>query len=177
MDGKIKYVVIIVAFIILTILGYFLSPKDEIVEPTKNEENHDDIFVHIEGQVQKPGLMKVKYGTRLYELIEEAGGETEDADLSRVNLSSILSDEQKVVIPAKVVVIEENGEVQGNGLININTANLETLMKLDGVGEGTAKKIIQYREENGYFSSIEELKNVSGIGENKFNGLKDEITI
>ena len=124
--------------------------------------------------MKQPGLIKVKYGTRIYELIEQAGGETENADLSRVNLASIVNDEQKVVIPDKIVQTEENEE---DTIININTASKEKLMKLDGVGEGTAKKIIQYRQENGYFNTIEELKNVPGIGESKFNRLKDAITI
>ena len=176
-ESKIKYLLIFVGFIILTILGYFLMPTDEIVQPESEKEENDYIFVHIEGQVNNPGLLKVEYGTRLYELIEKAGGETENADLSRVNLASILNDEQKVLIPAKIVLSEDqNAEAEGS-LVNINTASKEKLMTLSGIGEGTAEKIIKYRQDKGYFNTIEELKNVSGIGENKFNGLKEDITI
>lgn len=178
MDSKFKYFLMIIGFVVLTIVGYFIMPKNDVLEVDSENETKDNIFVHIEGEVNNPGLIEIKYGTRLYELIEKAGGETENADLSRVNLSSILSDEQKVMVPAKVV-ISSNSEVNEteDSLININTASKESLMRLDGIGEGTAKKIIKYREDNGYFNEIEDLKKVSGIGENKFNGLKDNITI
>lgn len=170
-----KSVLMVAAFIVLGILGYFLLPKDEIVVKENEVEEEEFIFVHIEGCVNDPGLIKTKYGTRLFELIEEAGGETEEADLTRVNLASIVSDEQKVFIPAKVVLEEELEE--SSPIININTASKEKLMSLNGVGEGTAEKIIKYREQNGYFNTIEDLMNVSGIGESKFNGLKDDITV
>lgn len=179
MNNKVKCAFALGAFIILTILGFFLLPKDEIVikssESDSEEVEEDFIYVHIEGCVNKTGLIKVKYGTRLYELIEEAGGTTVDADLSRVNLASIVSDEQKVVIPAKVI-FEEGAEKEGT-LVNINTANKEKLTSLSGIGESTAEKIIKYREEKGYFNTIEDLMNVPGIGESKFNGLKDDITV
>lgn len=178
MNNKAKYLLIFGGFIILSILGYFLLPKDEIIEPIRTEANEEYIFVHIEGQVNHPGLIKVKYGTRLYELIEEAGGETEEADLTRINLASVLNDEQKVVIPAKVTISIDAEEKEEEGaLININTASKEKLMTLDGIGEGTAEKIIKYRQDKGFFNVIEDLKNVSGIGESKFNALKDDITI
>ena len=172
-----KYVLITIAFVALCIVGYFVMPKNDTIEINNDNEVQDNIFIHIEGEVNNPGLIEVKYGTRLYELIEKAGGATENADTSRVNLSSILSDEQKVIIPSKIVVSNEKNQEEQDVLININTASIEKLMKLDGIGEGTAKKIIKYRDENGYFNVIDDLKKVSGIGENKFNGLKDDITI
>ena len=111
-------------------------------------------------------------------LNEEAGGETDEADLTRINLASIVSDEQKIFVPAKVVLDETNETgAEKTSIVNINTASKEKLMSLDGVGEGTAEKIIKYREQNGYFNTIEDLMNVSGIGESKFNGLKDDITV
>ena len=174
---NIKYILMAIAFAVLCIVGYFIMPNNDTIEINSENEVQNNIFVHIEGEVNNPGLIEVEYGTRLYELIEKAGGETENADTSRVNLSSILSDEQKVVIPSKVLISSEENQEDQDVLININTASMEKLMKLDGIGEGTAKKIIKYREENGYFNEIEDLKKVSGIGENKFNGLKDDITI
>ena len=111
-------------------------------------------------------------------MIEEAGGETDEADLTRINLASIVSDEQKIFVPAKVVLDETNETgAEKTSIVNINTASKEKLMSLDGVGEGTAEKIIKYREQNGYFNTIEDLMNVSGIGESKFSGLKDDITV
>lgn len=178
MNNKDKSALALGAFIILSILGYFLLPKDEIVIKESENVEEDFIFVHVEGAVNEPGLIKVKYGTRLYELIEQAGGETDEADVSRVNLASIVSDEQKVVIPAKVVVDENyDDEESESGIVNINTASKDRLTTLTGVGESTAEKIINYREENGYFNSIEDLMNVPGIGESKFNALKNDITV
>lgn len=104
-----------------------------------------------------------------------AGGETIDADLTRLNLAKILSDEEKIIVPKKVV-FEDNDEVESN-IVNINTADVQKLCTLSGIGKSTAEKIIEYRNENGYFNSIEDLMNVSGIGENKFNSIKDDITI
>ncbi len=180
MNNNLKYISVLVAFIILTILGYFLlkNNNENVIETNSIAE--DFIFVHIEGEVENPGLAKIKYGTRLYELIEEVGGATENADLSRINLSSIVSDEQKIVIPAKIIssISDESPENQNTetGLVNINTANKEKLMTLSGVGESTAEKIIKYRESNGYFNTIEDIMNVQGIGESKFNNIKDDIT-
>ena len=172
-----KSLLLVAAFIVLGILGYFLLPKDEIVIKENQNEEEEFIFVHSEGCVNNPGLIKTKYGTRLFELIEEAGGETDEADLTRINLASIVSDEQKIFVPAKVVLDETNETGAETSIVNINTASKEKLMSLDGVGEGTAEKIIKYREQNGYFNTIEDLMNVSGIGESKFNGLKDDITV
>lgn len=176
MNDKAKSVCALIAFVILTILGYFLLPKKEAITTVDNSILEDNIFVHIEGEIYSPGLKEVPYGTRIYELIELAGGETLDADLSRINLSIILSDEQKVVIPRKV----EEGQTTNDEtttIVNINTASKEKLMTLPGVGESTAMRIIKHREENGYYNIIEDLMNVSGIGESKFNNLKDNITV
>lgn len=175
MKDSTKYILLGVSFIILTIIGYFMMPKTEEVVVTSSDEVND-IYVHIDGQVKEPGLKKVKYGTRLYELIDIAGGETEDADLTRVNLATVLIDEQKIMIPAKIVASDDSSSEE-EGLVNINTASKERLMKLNGIGEGMAERIIKYRQDNGYFNTIDDLKNVSGIGENKFNGLKDDITV
>lgn len=175
MNNKVKCILALGAFIILSILGYLLLPKDEIVI-SKDEDVEDEfIFVHIEGCINNPGLVKVKYGTRLYELIDEAGGATDLADLSRINLASIVSDEQKIFIPEKVII--DNNAEDEISIININTASKEKLMRLNGIGESTAEKIIKYREDNGYFNVVEDLMNVPGIGESKFNNIKDDITV
>lgn len=177
MNNKVKYILVLGAFIILSILGYLLLPRDKIVI-SEMEETDEFIFVHVEGCVENPGLVKVKYGTRLYELIEEAGGETIEADLTRVNLASIVNDGQKIVIPAKISYDLENEESYTQGVVvNINTASKEKLMTLNGIGESTAEKIIKYREEVGAFNAVEDLMNVPSIGESKFNNIKDDITV
>ena len=90
-------------------------------------------------------------------------------------MAKILNDEEKIVVPKKIV-LEETKEVE-NGIVNINTADIEKLSTLSGIGKSTAEKIVKYREENGYFNSIEDIMNVSGIGESKFNSIKESITI
>ena len=177
--------------------GLFLKSKsyeeidlNDISDDTLVEEP-SYIYVHIDGAIVNPGIKKVEVGTRLFELINLSGGETKEADISRLNLASVLKDEQKIVVPYKIVEDKENltssnnvaisqansKEENSNLLININYANSEELQKLNGIGVSMANKIISYRDENGYFNSIEEIKNVSGIGEAKFNKIRENITI
>lgn len=140
--------------------------------------------------MQIHGIKQVEDGTRIFELVELAGGALDDADLSRVNLSSKLKDEQKITIPFKIIEEKNVQKTSSNKVnsnistnnnsqttININYASMTELTKLNGIGEAMAQKIINYRNEVGYFNSIEEIKNVSGIGEAKFNKIKDDITV
>ena len=138
----------------------------------KHEEVVDeDIFVHITGEVKNSGVVKMKKGSRLFEAIEEVGGFTEKADKEAINLAQILVDGYKYHIPNEnEVYYEEN-----TNKININTATKEDLMKIDGIGEKMAERIIKYRKKNGPFSNIEELKDISGIGENKFEMIKEYV--
>ena len=197
MNIKAKYILYVGAFIVLTLIGYNFLPRNEIVINTNdfekinnsgNKEKEDVIYVHIEGAINSPGIKVVSKNTRLYELIKIASGECKDADLSKLNLASILKDEQKVYVPYKIAneEIKLNKSSVDNALsneyiyenhININTASSKELQKLEGIGPAMAEKILKYREINGYFTSIEDLKNVSGIGEAKFNKIKDNITI
>lgn len=187
MNDKAKCIVALGAFVIFTFIGYKMLPKDEVVIEAGKEETASKIYVHIEGCVHSPGIKEVTYGTRLYELIEVAGGETVDADLSKVNLASILSDEQKIYIPEKIVFeeaetnnvslnVNSNSHNQQSVLVNINVATTDELKKLPGVGDAMAKRIIDFRENEGYFNSIEDIMNVEGIGEAKFNKIKENIT-
>lgn len=163
--------------------------KTEFDEQTK--DNEKKIFVYIVGAVNNPGVLEVAENSRLYEVINLASGETKDADLSLLNLASTVYDSQKIIVPFKdenqktykesINTTFKNENVEQNnsssGLININTATVSILTKLNGIGESTAKKIITYREENGNFKSIEEIKNVNGIGDSKYNAIKNDITI
>ena len=182
MIQKAKYIFVLGAFIILGIIGYFSLSKDEVViQTTQNSEVEEEkIYVHIEGCVHEPGLVIAPKGIRLYELIELAGGETDEADLSKINLASIVSDGQKVYIP-RIVIFDENENsitsISRSGIVNINTASITELQTLDGIGPSMAIKIIEYRESNGYFTQIEDIMKVSGIGEIKFNKIKEKITI
>ena len=153
------------------------------------------IAIHIIGQVQKPGLIYLNEGARIADAIEEAGGETKEADLSQVNLAYILQDGQKIYIPNKKEkittyiiqdvgnngVVEDNSNINlekgENKKVNINTANQTELDELPGIGDSIAQRIIDYREQNGSFKSIEELKEVKGIGDAKFEEIREHVTV
>jgi len=148
-----------------------------------------EISVYICGNVKSPGVVKVKEGTRLDEAIAMVGGVNEDADLTSVNLAYKLADEDMVYIPKKGEGLKGTSKaipgvntvksvtVNSFRKVNINTASESELDTLEGVGPATAKAIIQYRNQNGPFKSIEEIKNVKGIGDSKFNSIKDSITV
>jgi len=189
---KVKYILYLGAFILLLIIGNFFNKKDEVIIISNNEitsnsgdKNIDYIYVHIVGEINEPGIKSIPKGSRLFELINMAGGSTENADLSKVNLASVLKDEQKVYIPAIVLQSEHNGSSIDNinyssnfeSLINLNSCSKEELKKLDGIGDSMAQRILDYREKNGYFSSIEEIKKISGIGDAKFDKIRENITV
>ncbi len=171
----------------------------EIVE-NKTEEKTEDIdqvakiIVHVSGAVKQEGIVELEENSRVADAIELAGGVREDAYMKDVNLAELLEDGMKIYIPSKEEVEnqKESGNYVGNtntsnknttdkndlnSKVNINTATKEELDTLPGIGESTANKIINYREENGKFKSIEEIKEVSGIGDSKFEQIKDLIEI
>ena len=166
----------------------------------KGREGEENIiYIHIIGEVKNQGIIKLQSGQRIIDAIEKAGGVTEEADISKVNLAFILSDGQKVRIPnvndkdenviyvtdssgKNVILDAEMGVAIGNGganggKVNINTANQTELETLSGIGPSLAAKIIEHREKNGKFKSVEELKNVSGIGDAKFEGIRKQVVI
>lgn len=169
------------------------NENEEIVN--KVEEKITKIAVHIIGEVKKSGIIYLQEGARLIDAIEKAGGETDKADLTQVNLAYKLQDGEKILIPSKKekikeYIIAENGnnsskeEEKGfNNLkgeskkVNINTATQSELDSLPGIGPSTAQKIINYRKENGKFKKIEELQEIKGIGDAKFKEIKDKITV
>lgn len=168
-----------------------LQEQDIIIE--KSMENEDNITeklitVYISGEVNKPGIVNLSNDDRLATAVEMVGGTTENADLNSVNMAIKLQDEMHYIIPKIGDVIKENdskivdnntnqGEISKTSLININKATLEELDKLPGVGEATANKIVNHRNENGEFKSIDEIKNVNGIGDKKFEDIKNLICV
>ena len=164
-----------------------ISEENETTQETENQEEDNIIIVHVSGEVNNPGIIELKEGSRIADAIEKAGGSTEYADLSKINLAYEIKDGQKINIPSKQEIIEvyiqeeagENvleNEVK-NSKVNINTALQTELETLTGIGPSTALKIIDYREENGEFKSIEDIKNVPGIGESKFENIEEEICV
>ena len=156
--------------------------------------NSTEVTVYISGAVKTEGVVTMSSEDRLSDAIKVMGGIVEDADMNAINLAEKLVDGKHYVIPKQGEQIPvdvnagggstsgatqtagENAQGQG-GLVNINTATLEQLDTLPGVGEATANKIITYREDNGGFKSIEDLKNVKGIGDKKFEDMKSSICV
>lgn len=152
-------------------------------EPEKIE--NETIKVYVTGEVKNQGVIELEQGSRIVDAIEKAGGQTEEANLKNVNLAYELEDGQKIYIPNKS---EENtNEITDDGItgidskendtININKADEKELQELNGIGESLASSIIKYREDNGKFKNIEDLKNVPGIGESKFSNIKEKIKV
>ena len=144
--------------------------------------------VDVKGAVHKPGVYEFAVGDRVTDVIQKAGGLKEGADSKQVNMAQLVEDEMVVYIPkegeqiddTKQIVAEKSGNTEeghSNGIININKASSEELQELPGIGPSKATAIIQKREELSSFKTIEDLKEVSGIGDKTFEKLKDLITV
>lgn len=168
--------------------SYLEVSNEEAIQANIIEQENTKIVVHIIGQVINQGIVKLEEGARVIDAIEAAGGATKEANLEKVNLAYILEDGSKLYIPSINDKEDEEYSIISNTSgqkdtekktlrVNINTATSEELQKLPGIGEAMAIRIITYRKENGKFSKIEDLKEVSGIGEAKFNNIKSYIYI
>ncbi len=142
------------------------------------QQDQSMAFVYMCGAVLNPGVYELPEGSRLSNALELAGGFTEDAKAEAVNLARVVEDGEQVYVPSKNEHAESNQEVQTvSGLLNINIASSSDLESLQGVGPSTAQKIIAFRSSNGPFKSIDDLLNVSGIGEKKLAGIRPYITV
>jgi len=183
--------------------GIRIGQDDEVsATPTHNqglitqekEEEVKTIAVHVKGQVKNPGIVYLEEGKRVNDVLEAAGGVLETADLDAINLAAYVQDGQEIYVPAKgeIAKLAENAfsspsQVQNpmpsnktnsaNKKININTASAKELEELPGIGAAIAQRIVDYRNQNGPFSDIEEIQNVSGIGSSRFNQIKDLIDV
>jgi len=151
--------------------------EDEGTIEIKNKE----IVVEIKGEIIKPNIYWMKEESIIGDLIKEAGGLTEKADLSGINRAELLKNHQSIVIPSieaeSGVTSNTKSGVNKDGKININTATEAELDTLPGIGPARAADIITYREESGGFKSIEDIKNIKGIGDASFEKMKEKITI
>lgn len=177
-----------------TINASIEESKNNIEEKEIKEDEEEQkevgtgIFVHIDGWIQNPGVYEIKENDRVNAIIEKAGGLKEGASIKSINLAARLSDGDKIYIPNREEEKQiETTEVKGNNTgtvkitknnkININKASISELKQITGIGESTANKIIDYRENVGKFKKIEDIKEVKGIGDSKYESIKDKITI
>lgn len=165
-----------------------IENTDNIISNSSEDLAANSIVVYVCGAVKNNQVVTLKQNSRVCDAIEAVGGLNNDADLTNINLAYILEDGEKIYIPKKGEEIQETTSSSGqsttyssistkNSKININKATQTELETIPGVGPSTALKILDYREKNGKFSSIEDIKNVSGIGDAKFEKIKDYITI
>ena len=207
---KQKIIVIAIAGIVVIGIMYFIYNKNQVkedinieneilvnnVSTNENNTNDDMVIIHITGSVKNPGIVKLKEESRIEDAIEAAGGLTENADITKVNLAYVVEDGTKIKIPSASeedigdediidsksgdnIIIEENTVSSNNSTqtININKATEKEFETLPGIGPSLASKIIEYRNQNGKFESIEDIKNVNGIGDNKYEKINDLITV
>ena len=195
-------IIVVLGGIIFILYKNNSSSKEEIVdifkepEEIKEEEsNSKKVIVDIKGMINNPGVYEVDSNLRVNDVIELAGGLKEGADTSNINLAKLVSDEMTIIIYSTEEVLEKfKQEVcicncpyiqndacinsnNDDNLININTAGIEELTTLTGIGDVKAEAIIKYRSEVGKFKTKEELLNVEGIGEALFEKIKDNITV
>jgi competence protein ComEA len=135
------------------------------------------IYVHILGQVNRPGLYALHDGDRAVDVVAAAGGLTPSADPAALNLARFLSDGEQIIVPAVGESVPASSGTTAGGKVNINTADEPTLETLPRVGPAMAERILAWRSANGRFTAIEDLMSVSGIGEKTFEGLKDLVTV
>ncbi|MBV7273052.1 helix-hairpin-helix domain-containing protein [Clostridiaceae bacterium UIB06] len=187
-------IAILVIFIIFLSVGYYISKPSkqfnskEVFNETTSVESKDvkdtkEITVYINGEIKNPGVYKLKNDSRLDELIKISGGFLESADKSKLNLAKKLKDEDYIYVEKK---LEGNpngtanthiGTSNQDAKININTASKDELKNIPGIGDVTAQKIIDYREKNSRFSSIEDLKKVGRIGDKTLEKIKEKADI
>lgn len=191
--------ILLISFVVI----YYFNDNEDIIEKSlviseTTTVSVNNFYIDVKGAVKDPGVYLVSDGERVIDAIEKAGGLNKNANTSNINLAQKLVSEMVIVIytnneiknsSSKLAcdtkcncdVIEINNCIEReNGdsdKVNINTASIDELMTLNGVGESKAKSIILYREENGLFKSVEDIKNVSGIGDALYLSIKDNITI
>lgn len=167
------------------------EPKEKLISNEETKEKKK-ILVDIKGEVEKPGVYELEEGSIIEDLIKEAGGLTKDGTLENINRAKALNGNEAIVIANKKqlenkeafnnidtnINLDQSGSGnKENGKVSINNGSIEELKKLNGIGEGKASAIIEYREKNGGFKKIEDIQKVSGIGKATFEKIKDQISL
>jgi competence protein ComEA len=165
--------------------------KTENTKKTDQEKQPEKMMVDVKGQVKLPGVYLANAGERVNDVINRAGGLTDKADKSQINFAEHVKDEMVINVPAKgevpAALPNANSSAGGTAVpgnaaqnqakVNLNKADENGLQTLPGIGPAKAKAIIEYREKNGPFKTIEDLKNISGFGEKTFEKLKDLVEV
>lgn len=178
--------ILVIATLIGTIYGYYESNQTIKLAPAteKHQQETRSITVYITGAINKPSLITIVEGARVGDVVNVAGGLLPVADIDRVNMAQLVKDGEHIHIPEKIEThlaghlnLSDDKMISSDNLININTANEGELSTLPGIGEAMSKRIIEYRENNGAYKKIEDIKKVKGIGEVKFDKIKDKIRV
>lgn len=161
-----------------------LSEPDTSLEAIVEIQTQYDVYVQVNGEVKNPGVYQVRSDFRVFQVIDTAGGFTELADKEAVNMARPVQDEMVIYVPAQGEQLSEridsvvgSEEAEDTGKVNLNTASKERLMTLPGIGESKASAIITYREEQGGFTDLSQLKEINGIKDSTYEKLADLITI
>lgn len=173
----IKILIIILIILLAVAMRINENNKNKVIvsKNVQTEVEEEFIYVDVDGAVVNPGVYKLKKGSRVFEAIKKAGGLSDNADTSSLNQAKFVEDGEKITIP---VSNDDMSYFDGSDskLININTADKSKLTELSGVGDAIADRIIEYRNKT-RFSSIEDIKNVKGIGDATFEKIKNQITV
>ena len=185
MKKKIIYIMMLLMFAVIggcqtnkeqTIL--LEETSNEIGEPEEHSTVENVIYVQVSGAVKNPGVYELKEGSRMFQAVELAGGLSELADAKLLNQAEILRDGQMVYVPSIGEQESQAAEYQQkDGRIDLNTATEKELMTLPGIGAARAKSILEWREKNGGFQQIEDLKNIEGIKDGVFSKIKDSVRV
>ncbi len=178
-------VLIIAGWLIYHFQQPAVSADIKVVTPTAKKASPavtSQVFVHVAGAVKNPGVYKISEGSRIIEAVNKAGGFAKGADENSLNLAAKVKDSQKIEVLIKQPtsssgVSSATSVRQDNQIINLNTATEDQLDELPGIGETMAKRIIEFRQDKGSFTSVDQLKDIEGIGDKKFERLKDKVAI
>ena len=194
-----KSMLVLLAVVALAAGGAFyagIHGQEEVVEldagtAPVQEAQAKEIVVYVAGAVNRPGVVQLAEGARAKDAVDACGGFLPTADTNGVNLAQKLKDGMQVTVPEKMTAAAQGAATQGvtggaqagaakplpEGMVNINTADEKELDKLPGIGPAMAKRIVEYRMENGAFQAPEEIKRVKGIGDAKYEKMKDKIAL
>ena len=153
--------------------------RQEVPLPGPTPSSAAILIVHVAGWVREPGVYELPEGARVVDALELAGGARRGADLSALNLAAVLADAQQVLVPKRGASPAGRGAGSGQvqALVNLNTATAEELETLPGIGEVLAQRILDHRQEHGPFRTVEDLLDVSGIGDQRLEDLRDKVTV